>query len=93
MAAPSLSYVQYFIASDGDTEEHPNVFVIRKPPAKLVLADVQAVRAWVANGNPVALQRLSWQLRAAITVVHVALAITTAGRDALLCSCLLAPPA
>ena len=43
MATPKaeVSYVQYFIPSDGDAEEHPNVFVVRKPPKTLTLADVQ----------------------------------------------------
>jgi hypothetical protein len=38
------TYVQYFIPLDGDTEEHPNVFVVRKAPKSLTLADVQQVR-------------------------------------------------
>lgn len=37
---PEVSYVTYFIPSDGDAEEHPNVFVVRKPPRALTLADV-----------------------------------------------------
>ncbi len=45
MAAPAkqdVSYVQYFIPSDGDTEEHPNVFVVRKPARSLILNDVSS---------------------------------------------------
>jgi len=41
-AAPAHVYVQYFIPYDGDVEEHPNVFLVRKPPRSLTLADVIA---------------------------------------------------
>jgi hypothetical protein len=41
-AKAEVSYVQYFIPSDGDSEEHPNVFVVRKAPKALCLADVAA---------------------------------------------------
>ena len=41
-AKAEVSYVQYFIPSDGDTEEHPNVFVVRVPPRALALRDVSA---------------------------------------------------
>jgi hypothetical protein len=41
-AAPSISYIQYFIPQDGDSEDHPNVFVVRKPPKSLTAADIQA---------------------------------------------------
>ena len=39
---PEVSYVTYFVPSDGDAEEHPNVFVVRKPPKALSLADVSS---------------------------------------------------
>ena len=41
-APPTISYIQYFIPSDNDNEEHPNVFVVRKPPRGLTLGDVSA---------------------------------------------------
>jgi len=42
MSAPKaeVSYVQYFIPTDGDSEEHPNVFVVRKSPKSLCLGDI-----------------------------------------------------
>lgn len=39
--AADRSYVQYFIPGDGDSEEHPNVFLVRKATKDLRLADVQ----------------------------------------------------
>ncbi len=42
MSAPSISYIQYFIPSDNDSEDHPNVFVVRKPPRNLTLGDVSS---------------------------------------------------
>ncbi len=42
MANPNATYVQYFIPTDGDSEEHPNVFVLRKPPKAITLGDVAA---------------------------------------------------
>lgn len=44
MASANHSYVQYFIPYDGDTEEHPNVFLVKKPQKDLKLVDVQQVR-------------------------------------------------
>lgn len=41
-APPTISYIQYFIPSDNDSEDHPNVFVVRKPPRGLTLGDVSA---------------------------------------------------
>ena len=38
--AKEQSFIQYFIPCDGDSEEHPNVFMIRKAPKQLTLADV-----------------------------------------------------
>ena len=35
------SYVQYFIPHDGDEEDHPNVFLVKKPLKNLTLSDVQ----------------------------------------------------
>lgn len=43
MAQPQHTYVQYFIPYDGDTEEHPNVYLVKKAPKSLTLADVQQV--------------------------------------------------
>lgn len=45
MAQPAHSYVQYFIPYDGDNEEHPNVYLVKKPQKDLRLADLQQVRA------------------------------------------------
>lgn len=41
-AAAAVTFVRYFIPYDGDTEEHPNVFVVKKPMAKLTLGDIQS---------------------------------------------------
>ena len=38
----SHTYVQYFIPGDGDSEEHPNVFLVKRPPRELRLEDVAA---------------------------------------------------
>lgn len=43
MAQPAHSYVQYFVPYDGDTEEHPNVFLVKRPQKDLRLADLQQV--------------------------------------------------
>ena len=43
MAQGNNTYVQYFVPYDGDVEEHPNVFLVRKPAKGLTLADVQQV--------------------------------------------------
>lgn len=43
MAAANITHVRYFVPYDGDTEEHPNVFVVRKPMKGLTLADLQSV--------------------------------------------------
>jgi hypothetical protein len=40
-----FTYVSYFIPVDGDAEEAPNVFVIRKPAASITLDDVKQVPA------------------------------------------------
>ena len=42
MSNPNISYVQYFIPTDGDSEEHPNVFVVRRPPRGLTLGDIES---------------------------------------------------
>jgi hypothetical protein len=47
MAAPAHTYVHYFIPYDGDSEEHPNVYLVRKPAKALTLGDLQQVRASV----------------------------------------------
>jgi len=36
------SYISYFIPADGDSEEHPNVFLIRKPQKEVRTSDVTA---------------------------------------------------
>jgi hypothetical protein len=36
------SYISYFIPADGDSEEHPNVFLIRKPQKEIKTSDVTA---------------------------------------------------
>ena len=36
------SYISYFIPADGDSEEHPNVFLIRKPQKEVKTSDVTA---------------------------------------------------
>jgi hypothetical protein len=43
MAQPNHTYVQYFIPADGDVEEHPNVFLLKKAPKSVTLADLQQV--------------------------------------------------
>lgn len=43
-ANPNITYVRYFVPYDGDTEEHPNVFIVRKPIKGLTLGDIQSVR-------------------------------------------------
>lgn len=40
MADTSYTYVYYFVPQDGDSEEHPNVFLIRKPPRSVTTADI-----------------------------------------------------
>ena len=45
MANANHTYVQYFIPTDGDSEEHPNVFLVKKPLKELRLGDVQAASA------------------------------------------------
>lgn len=37
-----VSYVQYFVPSDGDSEEHPNVFRCLKAPKSLLLSDIMS---------------------------------------------------
>jgi len=37
-----MSYIQYFIPADGDVEDHPNVYLVKKPQKDLRLADLQA---------------------------------------------------
>lgn len=44
MASAGHTYVQYFVPSDGDAEDHPNVFLVRRPLKAVTLADVQQVR-------------------------------------------------
>jgi len=41
--SPDHTYVQYFIPHDGDTESAPNLFLVRKPAAKLTVGDLQEV--------------------------------------------------
>ena len=41
-AAPQHTYVQYFVPGDGDSEEHPNVCLVRRAPGALRLEDVAA---------------------------------------------------
>jgi len=44
------TYVNYFIPYDGDAEEHPNVFLVRKPQKGLTLSDIQQVGGRAAAG-------------------------------------------
>ena len=44
--AQGHTYVQYIIPGDGDSEDHPNVFLVKKPIKGLTLGDVQQVRPW-----------------------------------------------
>jgi hypothetical protein len=37
--------INYFIPSDGDEEEHPNIFPMRKPLGQITLRMVKEVRA------------------------------------------------
>lgn len=39
-ASAQYTYVYYFVPYDGDEEEHPNFFLIRKPPTSVTLEDV-----------------------------------------------------
>ena len=41
-SAPQHTYVQYFVPGDGDSEEHPNVCLVRRAPGQLRLEDVAA---------------------------------------------------
>lgn len=41
MATPAHTYVQYFVPIDGDVEDHPNVFLVRKPQRSITLADIE----------------------------------------------------
>lgn len=43
MATPNYTYIQYFIPADGDVEEHPNVFQLKKAPKGITLGDIQQV--------------------------------------------------
>lgn len=40
MAASAVTHVQYFVPLDGDSEEHPNVFLVRKAQRSLTLGDI-----------------------------------------------------
>jgi hypothetical protein len=40
----STTHVCYFVPIDGDVEEQPNVFAVKKPQKSLTLADVVQVR-------------------------------------------------
>jgi hypothetical protein len=42
--ATVATYIQYFIPHDGDTEEHPNVFVVNQPASLVTMADIVSVR-------------------------------------------------
>ena len=42
MANANHTYVQYHVPADGDSEEHPNVFLVKRPLKELRLADVQS---------------------------------------------------
>ena len=44
MADTTYSYVYYFVPLDGDTEDHMNVFLIRKPASEVTVNDVESVR-------------------------------------------------
>jgi hypothetical protein len=44
MASAGHTYVQYFCPYDGDVEEHPNVYLVRRPVKSLTLLDLQQVR-------------------------------------------------
>ncbi len=45
MANANHTYVQYHVPVDGDSEEHPNVFLVKRPLKELRLADVQSASA------------------------------------------------
>lgn len=38
------TYVAYFVPGDGDNEDAPNLFVVRKAASSVTLADVKQVR-------------------------------------------------
>ena len=42
-SSSSHSYVHYFIPYDGDVEDHPNLFLVKKPVQKVTLGDVLSV--------------------------------------------------
>jgi len=54
MSSTSYTYVYYFVPLDGDTEEHMNVFLIRKPPAEVTVADIESVRRGAVAVSPAA---------------------------------------
>ena len=41
-AKMSVTHVCYFVPIDGDVEEQPNVFAVRKPQKLLTLGDIMA---------------------------------------------------
>jgi len=46
------TYVQYFVPIDGDAEDHPNVFLVRKPQRSLTLGDIEQVRRGASREKP-----------------------------------------
>ena len=44
MADTTYAYVYYFVPLDGDTEEHMNVFLVRKPASEVTVDDISQVR-------------------------------------------------
>ncbi len=51
MAQANHTYVSYWIAQDGDVEEHPNLFLVKKPIKGLVLGDIQQARLQFHSGK------------------------------------------
>lgn len=75
MANPNVAYVQYFIPIDGDSEEHPNVFLVKKPLKDVRLSDVQAAsssrrRRLLSNGGPALQVKSSTTHRSSTTAIN-----------------------
>ena len=51
-SSANITHVRYFVPYDGDTEEHPNVFVVRKPMKGLTLADISSVSPSECRRSP-----------------------------------------
>jgi hypothetical protein len=46
------TYIQYFIPHDGDGEEHPNVFLLRRPATSLKIGDIRGVSCDLLKSFP-----------------------------------------